>query len=49
MRKKAMAFIVIAGISAALFMVMRSDNRADAAGGDCYSAASGPSTPTICQ
>ena len=33
------------GLSAALFVVLRKDNRADAASGNCYSAAQGPSTP----
>lgn len=49
MRFRAIAFVVLVGISAALFIAMRSQNRADAAGGNCYSAAQGPSAPTICQ
>lgn len=49
MRNKAMAFILVAAASAALFLVMHRDNRADAASGDCYSQSQGPSTPTICQ
>jgi hypothetical protein len=48
MRVKAIAFVVIAVTSIALFVAMRTENRADAAGGNCYSAAQGPSTPTIC-
>jgi hypothetical protein len=48
MRNKIIAFLMIAGASAALFTVMRSDNRADAAAGNCYTEAQGPSTPTIC-
>jgi hypothetical protein len=48
MRNKIMAFVLIAGVSAALFVAMREDNRADAAAGNCYSDAKGPSTPTIC-
>ncbi|HEY8591275.1 MAG TPA: hypothetical protein VIL42_00230 [Sphingomicrobium sp.] len=48
MRTKIMAFVVIAAASAALFVGMRNDTRADAAAGDCYSEAAGPSTPTIC-
>lgn len=48
MRVKAIAVVVILGLSAAAFMAMRAENRADAANGNCYSAASGPSTPTIC-
>jgi hypothetical protein len=49
MRVKALAFIVVAAVSAALFVAMRADNRADAAAGNCYSDANGPSAPTICQ
>jgi hypothetical protein len=49
MRVKATAFLLIIGLSLALFVVLRKDNRADAAAGDCYAAAQGPSTPTICQ
>jgi hypothetical protein len=48
MRNKIMAFVMIAGVSAALFVAMRQDNRADAAAGNCYSDSKGPSTPTIC-
>lgn len=48
MNKKAIAVIVIAGLSVALVVALRTDNRADAAAGDCYSDAQGPSTPTIC-
>jgi hypothetical protein len=45
---KAFALFVVLGLSAALFVAIRKDNRADAAGSDCYAAAQGPSTPTIC-
>ena len=48
MRVKAIAFLIIVAASAAAFIAFRSENRADAAGGNCYSAAAGPSTPTIC-
>lgn len=48
MRTKILAFLVIVAASGALFVVLRGENRADAAAGDCYSAAQGPSTPTIC-
>jgi hypothetical protein len=48
MRTKIVAFLVIVAASAALFVVVRAENRADAAPGDCYSAAQGPDTPTIC-
>ncbi|HEX6783121.1 MAG TPA: hypothetical protein VF098_00500 [Sphingomicrobium sp.] len=48
MRYKAIAFLLIVGLSAVAFVAMRKDNRADAAAGNCYSAAQGPSTPTVC-
>lgn len=48
MRLKAIAFLVIVAASAAAFIAERQGSRADAAGGNCYSAAAGPSTPTIC-
>ena len=47
MRIKALAAIVVLMLSAALFVQMRKDNRADAAASNCYSAATGPSTPTV--
>ena len=48
MRSKIIAALVIVAASGALFAVIRGQNRADAAAGDCYSAAQGPNTPTIC-
>lgn len=48
MRVKAITIVVIVALSAALFLAVRSANRADAAAGDCYSADVGPSTPVIC-
>jgi hypothetical protein len=48
MRVKAIAILVTAAASAALFVAFHQESRADAAGGNCYSAAQGPSTPTIC-
>lgn len=48
MRVKAIAGLVIVALSAVAFIAMRSENRADAAKGDCYAAAKGPATPTIC-
>ena len=48
MRIKALAMVVILVVSAALFVQMRKDNRADAAASNCYSDAKGPSSPTIC-
>ena len=48
MRIKALAIVVVLAVSAALFVEMRKDNRADAATGNCYSETQGPSAPTIC-
>jgi hypothetical protein len=48
MRMKAIAVLVIVAMSAALFVAFRSSSRADAAAGNCYSEAAGPSTPQIC-
>ena len=49
MRAKAVGVCLVLAISVGLFIAMRSENRADAAGGNCYSDAAGPSAPTICQ
>lgn len=48
MRVKAIALLIIVAASVGLFLAERAENRADAAGGNCYSEAAGPSTPTIC-
>jgi hypothetical protein len=48
MQPKAIVFVVIVGLSIALFVALRNDNRADAAAGNCYASAQGPSAPTIC-
>ena len=48
MRIKALTIVVVLAVSAGLFVAMRKENRADAAGGNCYSDAQGPSTPTVC-
>ena len=48
MRIKALAVVLVLALSAALFVQMRRDNRADAAASNCYSDASGPSAPTLC-
>ena len=48
MRTKIIAVLMVAAASGALFMALRTGNRADAAAGNCYSDAQGPSTPTIC-
>ena len=49
MRKKGFAVAVIASLSIVLFFAMKSENRADAAAGNCYASTQGPSAPTICQ
>jgi hypothetical protein len=48
MRIKAIAVVILLAASAALFMQMRKDNRADAAASNCYSDAKGPAAPTLC-
>jgi uncharacterized membrane protein len=49
MRAKAITVIVILAISGAVAFAMRGENRADAASGNCYASAQGPSAPTICE
>lgn len=46
---KAIAFIVVVGISVLLVIGLHRENRADAAAGNCYASAQGPSSPTLCQ
>ncbi len=48
MRIRAVAVVILLAVSAALFMQIRKDNRADAAASNCYSDAKGPSAPTLC-
>jgi predicted exporter len=48
MRIRLLAVLVVVAVSAAVFVEMRKDNRADAAASNCYSDAQGPSAPTIC-
>lgn len=47
-KRKATAAAVIVALSVLLIVALRTANRADAAGSDCYSGDQGPSTPTIC-
>jgi hypothetical protein len=49
MRTKVITAVVILAISGGLFVAMRGENRADAAAGNCYASAQGPSAPTICE
>lgn len=46
---KAIALALVLALSVLLFVAMRKDNRAEAASGNCYASAQGPSSPTICQ
>ena len=46
---KAIALVVILGATLVLFMAVRKDNRAEAAAGNCYASAQGPTAPTLCQ
>ena len=48
MNRKAVAVVVIVGLTVAAAIALRASNRADASASDCYSAANGPATPTIC-
>jgi len=48
MKLKSVALVAIVGMALAAAAVMKTANRADAAGGDCYSDSKGPSEPTIC-
>ncbi len=49
MNTKAIAVVLIVGLSVLLAIGLRTANRADAAVGNCYSDGPGPSTPTICE
>lgn len=49
MQFKAIAVLVIIGLSILMFVGMRKENRADAASGNCYAAAQGPNSPTVCE
>ena len=49
MRTKIITAAIVLAISGGVFVVMRGDNRADAAAGNCYASAQGPSAPTICE
>lgn len=49
MQFKAIAFVLVLALSVLLCVMLRNDSRADAAAGNCYSSAQGPSAPTICQ
>lgn len=46
---KALALVLVVGLTVLLFLEFRKDNRAEAAAGNCYASAQGPSSPTICQ
>jgi hypothetical protein len=42
------AIALVICVALALAVAMRTTNRADAAAGNCYSDAKGPSEPTVC-
>jgi hypothetical protein len=46
---KAIVFVAVIGLSVLLFIGLHKENRADAAAGNCYASAQGPSSPTLCQ
>jgi hypothetical protein len=48
MRVKAITALVILAATAGIIMAMHRESRADAASGNCYASADGPSTPVIC-
>jgi hypothetical protein len=48
MNRKTTAVVVAIAAAIAVGVAMRSTNRADAAAGNCYSEAAGPSEPTVC-
>jgi len=48
MSKKTTVLAVLLGLAIVAGVVLRSTNRADAAGGNCYADSQGPSEPTIC-
>ena len=49
MSRKAVAALVIVGLTVAAAIALRASNRADASASDCYAGEQGPSTPTICE
>jgi hypothetical protein len=48
MRKKTTILAAIIGLAVVAGVALRSTNRADAAGGNCYADTKGPNEPTIC-
>ena len=48
MSKKIIVIAVVLGLALFMAAQLRTANRADAAGGDCYADSKGPSEPTIC-
>jgi hypothetical protein len=49
MNRKAVAAVVIVGLTVVAAIALRASNRADASASDCYAGEQGPSTPTICE
>lgn len=48
MNRKTVAVVLVLAAAVAAGVAFRSANRADAAAGNCYSDAAGPSEPTVC-
>jgi hypothetical protein len=48
MSKKTAVLAAVLGLALVIGVALRSTNRADAAGGNCYAESAGPSEPTIC-
>jgi hypothetical protein len=48
MNRKITASVLVIAVAIALAVSLRTANRADAAGGNCYSESQGPSEPTVC-
>jgi hypothetical protein len=48
MNKKILVSLLIIAVAIGLAVSLRTANRADAAAGNCYAEAQGPSEPTVC-
>jgi hypothetical protein len=48
MKTKVTAIVLVLAAALVLATALRTTNRADAAAGNCYSDAKGPSEPTVC-
>jgi hypothetical protein len=48
MNRKVVVSLLIVAVAIGLAVSLRTANRADAAAGNCYTEAQGPSEPTVC-